>query len=229
MRWLPLTVIGCVLLSGCEGSSPPGGAAPGPDQATVAPAPPATVAAGSLAVYPIDERDGKVTVGEDVHDVTAETLLDAPKKKLPTSTLPKGLSPDDYSVLGWESVDGTEGAGFISNARTHKVIAVIVRYTVADADAAKAVVDKYTSRIPDLSPTVATYGDSTYCFWEDGNNRLMILETPAKGDKMQLTLALGVKPVLDFLRADPMHARIDGVKVKSLPPTSTTKDASTGP
>ena len=225
MRAWPIWLILCLALAGCDGAAATGGAGSGGEPATVAVAPPASVTAGSLALYPkLDDDEVKLRVGAQNGAVVG--LFPSPVKGIVTTPLPKGFSPEEYTATGWELGDSTEGAGYISNARTKEIVAAIIRKSADDATEAQKVVDAYGAKTPGIVPVSRTYGANTYTFWEEGDNRLMILESPGKKGAVQLTLVLGVKEVLNFLRADPDHARIDAGKL--LLPAATTKSASSG-
>lgn len=227
MRFWPIWLILCVALAGCDGTAGLGGDSGGTPQepAVAAGPPPTSISAGSLALYrDLDNDEAKVRVGDEATSV--ERIFPSPVKGIVATSLPKGLSPEDYMAKGWELGDGTEGAGFISNARTKEVVAAIVRQVAADSDTAAAIVEAYKKKFRPIDPIAKTYGVNTYAFWEDGDNRLMILESPGKKGTVQLTLALGIKEVLTFLRADPEHARIDAGKLSF--PAPATNSASSG-
>lgn len=219
MRFKPYWLLFALSIAGCDGaSSAAGTSGSGPEPGEVAAAPPAVTDKGSLAVYPNifdqDEKNG-VSVGDKIGEASKVfPLSDSSEKRHYVATpLPKGLSPDDYAATGWELVDGSEGAGFISNIHTKEILAAVIRQTAADSADADKVVAAYTDKFRSIQPVKRVFGAYSYFFWEDGSNRLMILESPGKKDKVQLTIALGVKSVMDFLKADVKDANNDGNKV----------------
>ncbi|MHB8635328.1 MAG: hypothetical protein ACYC96_02530 [Fimbriimonadaceae bacterium] len=226
MRLWPLWLLFGITLAGCDGAANAGNTASSAQDSVVAgPAPPASVSAGALALYPqLDNNDAKLVIGEPLDSL--ERLYPRPTKHTVSTPLPKGFSPEDYIAKGWELGDSTAGAGIISNAQTKETVLALVRQSAANAKAAQDVVDAYKSKIG-RPPIAVTYGDFTYTFWEDGDNRLMILEAPGKGDKVQLTLALGAKSLMDYLHADLNHARLDSAA--SVTPLPATNSASSGP
>ena len=233
MRHWPIWLIMCVAVSGCEGTAAPGGTASGTAgqvDGTVAGSPPATISEGFLALYPDLDKNDKITLGKQITPTEVDGLFKVPKNHLPTNTLPKVLSADDYSAIGWESNDGTQGAGFITDAHTHKLLSAILRQSAASVEDAAAIVKFYTEKTPDIKYTTQTFGEDRYryWFWDDGDNRLMILEAPGKGDRVQLTLALGVQQVLKALRADPADVKLDGVKAVAETRPDATKGAPSG-
>ncbi|HLK16348.1 MAG TPA: hypothetical protein VKT78_16195 [Fimbriimonadaceae bacterium] len=206
---MAITTLMC--LYGCDGAGKPGGTSSILDSSAPSPAPPKEIASSALALYPSLDGDEKLSLGVKVSSVEEMFQELKPKNHTVPTTLPQGLSPDDYAANGWEVGDTTAGFGLISSGQ--RVVAAIVRESVKDRDEADAIVTGYTRKVSSVTPHKYDLGDNTYTFWEDGQTLLMILESPGKKDSVQLTLALGYKPVMEYLRADPIHAQIDGRKV----------------
>lgn len=195
-----LAVVGC----GPAGEPVAESASPQP-QATVSPSAPDLVS-GTLA---LTKDDDKVQVGSKAEDALG--VFPKPSAQaLSVNTLPKGFPAETYAVDGWESVDGADGFGVITTpVNSIKRVAVAIQRSRVDTrEAADGIVADYTKQ---FGPPTATKvsGDLTYTLWEDGKNRMMILEAPAKSGKCQMTLALGVASLLSPLRIDVRFVEAD--------------------
>jgi len=222
-----LLLLFTLALAGCDGAAGPLGGSQGnaADEPAVAPSPPTSLTPGTLALYPkLEDDETKVRVGDKV--MADAGVFESPGKGIVATPLPKGLAKEEFAATGWELGDGTRGAGFISILRSREIVAAIVRETADTTDDAQAIIDGYKKKFPLIDPNTKVIGADNYTFWEEGDNRLMILESPGKKGAVQLTLALGVKPILNFLRADPIHAQLDASRANL--PTAPTKSEPSG-
>jgi hypothetical protein len=183
-----------------------------------------TLGAGQLALH---HGGYAATVGEEISTVTEHLTYD--KKKFAVTTLPARFENPPYTASGWESIDGTEGFGAI--CLKGLIAAAILREHYDNREEASNAIDRYTAdaEAEGLSKSEFTSGDDRFIFWEEAAlksrtpNRMMILESPAKDNKVQLTIALGAVPVLDAIRVNQKATEADMQKLQrseSGPPAS---------
>jgi predicted small lipoprotein YifL len=172
-----------------------------------------TLGSGQLALH---HDSYSVTVGEEISTVIEHLTYD--KKKFPVTTLPARFENPPYTANGWESTDGSEGFGAI--CLKGQIAGAILRERYDNRDDATDAIKRYTSDAEGLTKSEFTSGDDRFIFWDEPPlksrtpNRLMILVSPAKDNKVQLTIALGAIPVLDAIRVNEKATSADMQKLE---------------
>lgn len=192
-------LVALVALGGCSAES---------DRPVAASAKPAPLKIEVELPQPVETelflvREGdKLRVGDT--DKQAFTLFPRPQGAFEFHALPAVLT-EPFSAKGWEAAQ--EGFGVILQGG--KVVVAMRRLDRVSKDTVASTSREYElafGREPD-----ALIGTSltTYRFWEKDDIRFMLCATESAEQKLVLTVAVGVKPVMDALRMNKTLAAKD--------------------
>ncbi|CAN5732142.1 hypothetical protein BH11ARM2_BH11ARM2_18250 [soil metagenome] len=208
-RLLPLAAL--LLLAGCQGgeSKKDADAADGtePDPPIGAPA---TLKPSRLFLV---GGESILRLGDDWGD--AEKVFPAPKESFPVSELPDRFGKP-YSAKGWN--EAHDGFGVI--LYSDRIAAAMVQNERPDASSADKIRKRYGDELSSITPVEVRGGNVNFTFWEDGDQRLMLLEQKME-NRVRTTIALGDKNVMDGIGASVERAQQDTKQLDSL-----TKDGS---
>lgn len=152
--------------------------------------------------------DSLLRLGDDWGD--AQKVFPAPKGSFPITDLPDRFSPP-YTARGWEAT--RDGFGVI--LYDERIVEAMLQNERSDTVFADDLRRRYDNELTSLTPVEVKSATANFVFWEDGDQRLMLL-VQKLSDKVRTTVALGDKKVMDAIGASTERARQDGQQLDAL-------------
>lgn len=193
--------VGCVLAGmvafGCKSPSPADSSAVEGSAAvmTVGDPPPMK----DPRLYLLSEGK-KIQLGESVDE--ALRVFEPPKSAFELGQLPPNFQPP-YQAIGWE----TAQQGFGAIGFNTKLVLIMWQIERGDLAQYAKILQLYQDQFPAIQPLEISNRIVRYNFYEVGEESLMILAVPNKGGTYHITVALGLKPTMAAIGADPDQAR----------------------
>jgi len=206
-----LVQVGCALVGitafGCKSATPGSttgieGSAP---SVTVGDPPPLK----DPQLYLLSEGK-KIQLGESLDD--ALRVFEPPKSAFELGQLPPNFQPP-YRAIGWE----TAQQGFGAIGFNTKLVLIMWQIERGDLAQYAKILQLYQDQFPAIQPVEISNRIVRYNFYELGEESLMILAVPNKGGTYHITVALGLKPTMAAIGANPEQARkiISDEKIKT--------------
>lgn len=169
------------------------------------------VVAGDLALI---EEDAKLSVG----DVKSRPLavFKAPSGSYPIRSLPSGFGKK-FSAIGWESNDASFGAVLYTrnDAASSHVVQAMVTWEDVDDETVRQQFRLYRDEYG-LPSSPIDGQNVSYWFWLKRDRVLMINKATDPAGKVSLTVAVGLKELMDWLGMSEAAAKRDSQTAEEL-------------
>lgn len=212
MKALILAVAGLVLIGCGSNGTPPEGSVIAPaSKARSRISAPAKVAPPNFndrTSLKMVRKGDEVRVGDDID--SALRAFSEERNAYKVTEMPPGWKDPAYSCQGWD----TGLVGFAAITFDEKVALALYHEDKVSEDRLQEILDTY-QRMLQSNGQPETGSKVRYRFWEDGNQRLMICAVQSP-EGLNISIALGVKHIMDFFNMNPLSASKDRQEAERL-------------